>query len=159
MRYEVVNVAPGHRRYEELIGQIRANPALLARMWADAEHRLDEPPGKTWTVATVLYDGRWIPAAWAACIEQDGLLRCCDNYEHPGWRGHGLYAAAYRHRHATIVAPSRLPAITYLFAQPIPLHEADGWYRTGVRGISTAAGVEHEWWEMRREPTGAQSSM
>jgi hypothetical protein len=151
---EVVNVQPGHPRYEGLVGQIRDSPDLLACMWSDAEHRMVEQPGKTWTIATVQDGGQWVPTAWACSIVQDGILRCCDNYEVPRWRGRGLYEAAYRHRHVTIVAPSRLPAVTYLFVQPIGMHEADGWYRTGVNGVSTAAGVPHEWWELRRDSAG-----
>lgn len=150
--HELVNVAIGQPRYEELVGQIRTDPALLAHMWGDAEHRLEERPGKVWTVCAVRSEGRWVPAAWAASIAEDAMLRCGDNYEHPAWRGKGLYAAAYTYRHTTVVAPSALPAVTYLFAQPIALHEADGWYRSGAHGVSTEAGEPHEWWELRRDP-------
>ncbi|WBB94158.1 hypothetical protein [Verrucosispora sp. WMMC514] len=150
---ELVNVAPGYPRYEELVGQIRTDPALLAAMWSDAEHRLIEHPRKVWSIATVREGGRWVPAAWACAVVDGNVLRCCDNYERPGYRDRGLYEAAYRHRHTTIVAPYPLAAITYLFAQPIGLHMADGWYHTGVRGVSTEAGVEHQWWKLRRDPT------
>lgn len=159
MQLDLFNVRLGDSLYEDLLGQIRNDPALLARMWDDAESHLDEAPGKVWSVAAVTdHRGRWTPAAWAAAIEQteDGrpVLKCCNNYERPGYRGHGAYAAAYAHRHTTIVAPSHLPGVTYLFRQPIGLHEADGWYRTGVQGVSTEAAQSHEWWELRRHPTG-----
>jgi hypothetical protein len=138
--YEVLNLSIGDQRYDEILGQIRGDAYLRAQMWADAEHGFDEPPGKVWTVVVVRDHGRWVPAAWAAATVQhhggQPVLRCSDNYERSG-RGRrlGLYPMAYRHRHVTVVAPSPYPALTYLFAGPLTLHEADGW------------------WELRRRPT------
>lgn len=156
--YEVLNIRLGDERYEELIGQIRTDPGLLAEMWADAEHEVVEVPGKVWTVVLVEQGGRWVPAAWcAATVEQhaDGpVLRCGDNYERRGsGRELGLYRVAYRYRHETVVLPSGLPGLTYLFSQPVGPHESDGWYWTGVTGTRREVGLEpHDWWEMRREP-------
>lgn len=153
--FEVINIQIGHPRYEELIGQIRGNSTLLAQMWADAEHKLDEHPNKIWTVVVVADGDRKVPAAWAAATVEhrvDGpILRCSDNYECRGpGRDHGLYAVAYAHRHRTVVEPAGIPAVTYLFAQPIARHEADGWYRTTT---CSDPGVEpHDWWELRRKP-------
>ncbi|MCX5070897.1 hypothetical protein OOJ91_34175 [Micromonospora lupini] len=150
MRSDVILVRAGDSRYEELLGQIRTDQLLLAQMWADAEHRLDERPDKVWSVA-IVHDGRgWVPAAWAAAVAEADVLRCSDNYERHGYRGRDLYAAAYAHRHATVVQPSGLPGETYLFAQPIPLHEADGWHRTGLSGVSVEAAEPHQWWQLRR---------
>lgn len=149
--YEIYNVRQGDDRYEQFIGQIRADRQLQADMWADAEHELIELPGKSWTVVAV--DGT--PVAWAAArVEQiDGtrVLKCSDNYERRGvGRDRQLYRLAYTYRHTTIVEPTRLPAVTYLFAQPMPLHEADGWRRTGLTGTSEHG---HDWWELRRDPS------
>jgi hypothetical protein len=150
-RYAVLNVQVGHPHYEELVGQLR-QPNLLAEMWADAEHRLVEAPGKIWTIVAVDEGGRWVTAAWAASTIDQGVLRCSDNYER---RGHGrdlsLYPIAYRHRHETVVEPLGLPGLTYLFAQPVDLHTADGWHHTGLSGTSREREVDaHDWWELRR---------
>ena len=143
--YEVLTVQIGDENYERTIGPIRSDRVLRAEMQADAEHTLDERPGKLWCVVLV----GDVPAAWCAVQIQDGVLRCSDNYERRGvGRERGLYTEAYRHRHNTIVAPSGLPAVTYLFAQPIARHEADGWYRTGLAGVSDDG---HEWSELRRD--------
>jgi hypothetical protein len=155
---EVVTVQLGDPAYEELLGPVREDRALLAQMWADAESRLDEEPGKSWCIAMVEVDGRQVAAAWAAAVEvehQSGvrMLRCCNNYERPGYRGRGLYALAYAHRHATVVRPSGMPAITWIFDQPRALHERDGWVVTDV-GISREPDIEpHRWFEMRRTST------
>lgn len=149
---KLVIVQIGHLLYEEVMGPIRTDPILRQQLWDDAEHALDEAPSKLWVM--VLHDG--VPAAWAAAVVErhDGapVLRCCDNYERRGpGRDRRLYPAAYRHRHERIVAPCGLPAVTYLGREPIPLHEADGWYRTGVHGVSDATGLA--WWELRRPAT------
>lgn len=150
MQFHLVNVQIGHPRYNSLIGQIRTDAELREQMWRDAEHRLEESPGKIWSLAIVREGDRWSPVAWAAARTESGVLLCSDNYERRGYRDRGLYAAAYAHRHATVVLPSGLPARTYIFAQPRALHEADGWASTGLSGTSDAAGIPHEWFEMDR---------
>jgi hypothetical protein len=152
--HQVVTVSLGDLRYEDVIGQVRADTALRAQIWADAEHELEEQPGKLWTVALVWQEDRWVPAAWCAVRAVDGVLVCSDNYERRGpGRALGLYRAAYEQRHTTIIEPTPLPAMTYLFAEPIPLHEADGWYRTGLSGTSRRPGIHpHDWWELCRRP-------
>jgi hypothetical protein len=58
----------------------------------------------------------------------------------------------YRVRHDTVVAPSTRPAVTYLFREPIPPHEADGWYRTALFSTSHEEGTEpHKYWQLRRK--------
>jgi hypothetical protein len=128
-------------------------------MWEHAESRPDEldVPGTWWTVVLVQDRGRWVPAAWAAAVEttEDGerVLRCHSNFEVPRYRGRGLYRAAYAHRHATVVRPTGLPAVTHLFRQPIKIHRAHRWHLTRVAGTSTTTGEPHRWWQLRRNPS------
>lgn len=143
---QVVTLTHEQPEYGQLLDLIRADPPLVARMWADAESQpaeLDQP-GTWWTVALV--DDA--PAAWCAARPAGDVLYCHSNYEHPRHRGRGLYAAAYRERHRHVIQPAGLDAVTYLFEQPIPLHEADGWQRTGPTGDGKVSG--HRWWELRR---------
>lgn len=149
MDYKIITVEIGHPRYEDLLGPVRAEAALLRQMWLDAESALDEAPGKQWVVAVV--DGR--AGAWAAAYVKDGTLHCVNSYEVV--RGRGLYAAAYRHRHDTIVAPWTGLAVTYVYDQPLPLHLADGWrlVQSGVSTVDEPDGdgkTEHRWHELRR---------
>jgi len=137
---ELVTVKLGGPRYEELLGPVRSSPLVLARMWADAESRLDERAGKLWCVATVRYGGRWVAAAWAAAYVDGDTLRCCNNYERPGWRGRDLYRLAYDRRHTTVVDPSSLAGLTYVFAQPKRRHERDGW-RVTASDVSREPGI------------------
>lgn len=150
---EIVTVEIGHPRYEELIGALRTDAVLLRRMWLDAESNLDERPGKRWVVAVV--DG--VAAAWAAAYVEAGVLHCCNSYERPGFRDRGLYAAVYRHRHDTIVAPWAGPALTFVYDQPLCRHLADGWDRltTGFSVVDEPDGdgeTIHRWHELRRGP-------
>lgn len=145
-RRKVVTLAHGTVRYGRLLDGVREDAGLVAAMWADAECRPEEldVPGTSWTVA--LDEG--VPAAWCAARVVDGVLKCHSNYEVRAFRGRGFYEAAYRVRHAGVVVPGGRAAVTYLFAQPVALHEADGWCRTGVSGVGEVGG--HRWWELRR---------
>jgi hypothetical protein len=149
---ELVTCQTGDGAYAELLGPVVADPDLLAQMWADAEADRGElvAPGTTWVIAAVHAGGRRHPAAWAGAtvIEEDGqqVLKLVCSYEVPAWRGRGLYALAYAERHRTIVEPWSGPAVTYIFAQPLALHLADGWTVTG-EGISNDG---HAWYELRR---------
>lgn len=147
---EILTLTPDHPRYVEIIAHFAAEP-LATQWWSDAESRHE--PGVSY--ALVLADD--VPAAWAGWIvtEIDGIwtLKCCSNYERRGaGRERGLYALAYNHRHRATVAPSALAAVTYLFPEPIELHEADGWTRTGLADLSDDG---HDWAELRREPTAS----
>jgi len=137
----------GGQLYADLLAEITADHDLVAAMWADAESRPAELdiPGTFWSV-TLTEDGT--PAAWcAARITDGGALRCHSNYERREWRGRGLYEDAYHARHRDVMLSYKLPGVTYLFAQPIALHERHGWYRTGLTGVSAD---RHRWWELRR---------
>ena len=152
MDYQILTIHAGLPRFDELVNGIMANDDLVEQMWADAEHVPDDFTGAT--LSMVLVDG--VPAAWAGSTEEEEIsgapmLRCCLNYERRGpGRDLGLYAEAYAHRHRTVVEPSGVPAVTYLFAEPIAPHEADGWRRTGHTGMSDQG---HRWWGLHREPT------
>ncbi|WP_146605725.1 hypothetical protein [Micromonospora craterilacus] len=153
-------MAHGSERFAALLAQLRADTALVRRFWAEAEGTPDEldKPGTLWSVVVLRDGSRWgTLAAWAAARVEGDTLKCFANYEVPGvGRELGLYRVAYQERHRAVVLPSRRAAVTFLFAQPIPLHEADGWRRTGLQGVSTEPGIEaHAWWELRRDPTEA----
>ncbi|SCF50082.1 hypothetical protein GA0070563_12639 [Micromonospora carbonacea] len=150
----IVTLGHGQREYTRLLDSIRADAELVARMWADAESTPDEldRPGTVWSVALV----GGAPAAWCAATPDAGVLRAHSNYEHPRYRGQSLYAMAYAQRHQDVIRRARLPVVTYLFSQPIPLHEADGWYRTGAQGPGEVDA--HWWWELRRDPTANPSA-
>jgi hypothetical protein len=151
MQTGVVTLVQGHPEYGRLLDRIRADHELVDAMGSDADSHPDEldAPGTQWSIALVDREGEEIPAAWCAAVVQDnGVLRCHSNYEVRAYRGHGLYVAAYRERHRTVIAPSRRPAVTYLYIAPIELHLADGWFLTGESGTSPETG--HDWWELRR---------
>ncbi len=148
---ETLILSHGEQLYTTLLDRLRADLDVVAAMWDDAESRPDEldQPHTIWSVV-VLEDGA--PAAWcAATIRDDGTIKCHSNYETRAWRDHGLYADAYQARHRHVVLAYGVPAVTYLFAQPIGLHEADGWTRTGQHGPGVLPG--HHWWELRHEGT------
>lgn len=156
MYFNVRNIEPGDPRLDEFLDHL-AEPTLKSDLWEDAEHVIlpELIPNRVWTVVEVRENARFVPVAWAASYEIDveGIrtLRCSDNYERRGvGRDYGLYRVAYRHRHRTVVLPSGLPGLTYLYEQPIALHEADGWVRTGYCGTSREAKEPHDWWELRR---------
>ncbi len=143
---------------------------LRTQWWDDAESRADY--GVSYVVVYELDEhGVEVPAAWAGWIQELDLdqrfwngaggveivLRCCNNYVRHGFRNRtpDLYQLAYRHRHEHVVAKLGLPAYSYLYEQPIPLHLPDGWeYHTPIDqpGESRArpGGELHRWWEMRR---------
>ncbi|XVU24237.1 hypothetical protein ACQPZJ_44575 [Actinoplanes sp. CA-054009] len=136
--------------YTDLLARIRQDSDLVAAMWADAESHPDEldVPGTYWTVM-LLEDGT--PAAWcAATFQDDATIKCHSNYEVTAYRGHGLYEDTYYTRHYQVIKRFGLEAVTYLFEQPLALHEKHGWRRTGPRRPGKIAG--HWWWELRREP-------
>lgn len=144
----VTNLIHDDGLYTVMLDRVRQNDALVSAMWSDAESRPEELDiaGTYWTVA-VAEAGI---AAWCAARVIDGgsLLKCHSNYEVREFRGRGLYEAVYRYRHHTLIQKFGLPAVTYLFRQPIALHAADGWYETRLTGPGEIAG--HQWWELRR---------
>lgn len=158
MEYRVTTLTYGEPEYAVRLAQIQSDSELVHRMWIDAESRPHELAlaGTSWSITLVRGGGQELPAAWCAAhqIDDDGapVLRCHSNYEVPAYRGHGLYMAAYQERHRRIIRTSALPAVTYLFAQPMGLHLADGWATTGLTGPGDLDG--HQWWELRRKAAG-----
>jgi hypothetical protein len=154
---QIIHLTPGHGEYERLTGLLRAEP-LRAQWWDDAESEAE--PGVSYLMVLAADDaGQFVPAAWAGYSIDRGVLRCCNNYVRREYRDRipELYAAAYTVRHREVVVPLGLPAVTYLYAQPIPLHEADGWRKDtgpGSRGTSRArpGGEEHRWWRLTWSP-------
>ncbi|HWB38354.1 MAG TPA: hypothetical protein VHA75_20240 [Rugosimonospora sp.] len=148
MAVEVLILRQGDARYEEMFGQLRADRALLADLWAAAESRLDEHPGKTWIVAVEA----GVPVAWCAyepTDEQGAEVKCVDSYERREAWGRGLYARVFWARHRLI---RRAEAITYVFAQPLGLHLSAGWRITGEGDRSEPGIPSHHWYELRRSP-------
>ncbi len=158
----VLRVRPGERLHDELLATLSAEP-LATQWWRDAESRAT--PAASYMV---VYMGE-VPAAWAGWFVEDHdgrrVLRCCDNYVRRGYRRRSpeLYTLAYRRRHRDVVRRLGLPAVTYLYPEPIGLHLRNGWvYDTspGSAGVSTPypdqpAGPdnpEHRWRRLRWAP-------
>jgi hypothetical protein len=145
----ILAVRPGTESHANLMVHLRTEP-LASEWWADAESEADDDASYV-----VVYAAGRVPTAWAGFKVEGGVLRCVDNYERRGYRGRGLYECAYRWRHERVVVPLQLPAETYLFPEPIALHEADGWVRDpGCSGVSTVTGVEHHWQRLTWAPAG-----
>lgn len=143
---------------------------LFSEWWIDAESGAD--PGVSYVIVYDLDEhGNEVPAAWAGwIIEVDleerfgggAVLRCCNNYVRRGFRDRDpeLYALAYRHRHDQVVAQLGLPAFSFLYEQPIPLHLADGWeYDTPVDEPGESrpypGGELHRWWRLHWRAPGS----
>lgn len=147
---ETITLTPDHPRYAEITALLQAMP-LAEQWWCDAESQHEDGV----SYAMVLDDD--VPAAWAGWEVRGGVLHCVSSYERRGHgRALGLYALAYAHRHREVVVDWTGPAVTYLYEQPIPLHEADGWRKSGAvegvdYGTSDEPGVPpHRWWRLIR---------
>ncbi len=149
--------------YDDFVSMVLRGEPLRTQWWTDAES--EHEAGTSYIVATApSRSGPMIAAAWAGyIIRPDGVLKCCNNYVVHGFRGqdypHDLYARAYRVRHRDVVLRLGAPAETYLFPEPIPLHEADGWVRDpSPAGSGTSRpfndGPEHHWQRLTWSPPG-----
>jgi hypothetical protein len=154
---EIIHVAPGNPRIEFL-----QQEPLRTEWFDDAESQHERGVAYLMVLARDPA-GLLVPAAWAGYrIEDEAgrvVLRCCNNYVRREFRGRtpDLYAVAYRARHDRVVRRFGLHAVTYLFPEPIPLHEADGWVRdtsAGGSGTSRARpdGELHHWQRLRWSP-------
>lgn len=149
----IVNLSPPDRGYGRLVRVLESEP-LRTQWWRDAES--EHEPGTSYVVALVAGE----PAAWAGWrLQPDGVLKCCNNYVRRGYRDRtpDLYALAYAARHRDVVLRLGAPAETYLYPEPIPLHEADGWVRDtspGGSGTSHAfeGGEPHHWQRLTWSP-------
>lgn len=150
----IVNVSPFAPWYQQLVALLESEP--LRTQWHTDAESVHEP-GTSYMVALV--DD--VPAAWAGWrIEADGVLRCCNNYVRHGYRGRTpeLYAAAYKARHRDVVLRLGVPAETFLYPEPMPLHEADGWVRDGSPDGSGQSrpfqdGPIHHWQRLTWSPS------
>ncbi len=154
--YRIVHLTPDHEDYEQYMLLLASEP-LRTQWWLDAESEVE--PGISYLMVLADHEGELVPAAWAGYAVSDGELRCCNNYVRRGFRGRypELYQVAYAARHRDVVAVLGLPAVTYLFEYPIPLHLADGWVLCSgpdAHGLSRAheGGEVHTWWRLRWSP-------
>ncbi len=144
----VVTVRMGDLLYERLLGPIRADRVAMARIWREAESRLDERPGTVWYIAVV----GSAAAAWIAVGEDGEALHVHDHYEMPSWRGRGLYALLVEYVHRTVIAPSGKAAATYVFETPMRHLAALGWTVTGEGDSDEKDAPSHHWWGMEWAP-------
>ncbi len=144
---DVTALTPGTVRYASMMAQLAADP-LAAEWWQDAESGVDA--GVSYMMVTVA--GR--PAAWAGwqLIEGGTIVKCCNNYVRRGHRNQDpeLYKVAFLARHDQVLTRLGLPAVTYLFPEPIPLHLEYGWrLDTGPGSAGTSRAVRggplHHW--------------
>ncbi len=155
---KIIHLTVDHPHFQQFVAFVGAEP-IRGQWWRDAESEHEVGTAYFLVLAEDLA-GALQPAAWAGYrIERDDtgapVLRCCNNYVRRSFRRHDpeLYAEAYRARHEQGVLTCGLAAVTYLFPEPIPLHEADGWVQDtgpGASGISRVTGVEHHWRRLTR---------
>ncbi len=139
---KLITLTPDDRDYQRYM-QILGEDTLRRQWWDDAESEVE--PGVSYMMAV----SRGRPLAWAGWLVEHSpagqpvLLRCCNNYVRRGFRNRSpeLYQLVYRRRHVEVVTALGLPAVTFLFPEPIPLHLRDGWRRAtgqGAAGTSRA---------------------
>lgn len=147
---QIRHIAPGNP-----IGDMLREEPLRTEWWEDAES--EHEPGVAYLMVLVADPGSgWlVPAAWAGYRIEDehgrAVLRCLNNYVRRGFRDRvpELYAVAYAARHRLVVRRLRLPAVTYLFPEPIALHEADGWVRDAGPDAAGTSADGHRWQRLR----------
>jgi hypothetical protein len=149
VQYEVLIVQLGDPRYEEVLGRLRADRALLELMRVQAGFDLVEHPEKVWIIAV---DPTGQPLAWCAYEPSDepGIdVKCVDSCERPECWDEDVYLVVYTARHELI---RQHRAVTYIYPEPVELHETDGWAVTGT-GISREPGMpERRWYRLARQP-------
>lgn len=145
--YEVVIVAMGDGRYEEVIGALRADWDLRDLMYVQADFDLVERPDKVWIVA-VDPGGRVL--AWCAYepTEEAGAeVKCVDSCERPECWDEDVYGVVYAVRHELV---RRYDAATYVFEGPLDLHRMDGWEVFVEGGAAEPDVPEDHWYGLRR---------
>lgn len=160
MRITIAALRTGLPGYRPYLAPILANPEPAIRDDAEIDMTTAEHAGKIWWLAIaapgVDTHAGPVPSprviAWcAAWPSQDSRyqIECGHNYER---RGLGREAGAYRHVFAarqTWLIEQRPTAVTYIFDQPVELHEAAGWTRTGLHRMSTHG---HHWQQLVWQP-------
>lgn len=152
----IVTTIDGYEAAEKIentyLRQMADDPILCEQARSDGEHDL----------RAAILDGRyhwWLvivgntPVAWCAAWpadEQPLAIICGENYERRGLgRELGLYPAAFIARQQWLIA-HRLSTVTWIFDQPVALHEAAGWQRTGDESVSEHG---HHWQQLTWTPT------
>lgn len=151
----LVAVRIGEAGYEELLGPVRRDRALLDRMWQEAESRLGETGvGTLWCVATAAVAGTRVATAWIAIDDAGDTLLLHDHYERPEYRGRGIYARLVGQVHADHMAAGDRPAVTYVFETPMLALSELGWTATGEGDSDEPDVPSHHWWRMEWQPRG-----
>lgn len=148
MDYEVVIVAQGDDRYEEVLGAVRGDRALLDLMWHQAEFELIEHPAKVW-IAAVDPVGR--PLAWCAIEPTDQMgaqVKAVDSCERPECWAEDVYGVIYAARHELL---RNCAAVTYIFDEPLTMHLWDGWVPFAEGWSSEPGEPPHHWTGLFRE--------
>lgn len=156
MQYKILNTRTFRPWWEKYLGPIMDNPE--PEIWDDAEidmrREAQQRPDKSWWLAVA--EGTGEVLAWCACwstgrtIDGEVLdLECGHNYERRGLgRALGAYRDVFAERQDWI-RMHQLSAVTYIFDQPVALHEAAGWTRTGRHDVSEHG---HHWQELVYRP-------
>jgi hypothetical protein len=160
---KLIHLTPDDPDYPRIMGMLRAEP-LRTQWWNDAKSKVE--PGVSYLMALAEDEGgELVPAAWAGYrvdrADDGPVLWCCNNYVRHGFRNRTpeLYAQVYGARHRQVVTVLGLPAYTYLYAQPIPLHLADGWVHDRApdsMGMSRPPAPDvpsQPWWRLRWAPS------
>lgn len=119
----------------------RADRDLLDLMHVQAGFELDEHPDKVWVFAV---DPDGAPLAWCACEPSDepGIdIKAVDSCERPECWDEDLYLLVYTARHELV---RHHAAETYVYGEPVELHEMDGWTVVGTGGAAP------RWYRMTR---------
>lgn len=148
---ELLVLRAGDARYNDVVGALTRDDRLRAEVWAAAESELQERPDKTWVVAVDA--GRAL--AWCAFQPSDEpgyVVKAVDSYVRPEAWHRRLYPLVFFRRHQLIRA---VPAVTYVFDQPLALHFGCGWVPTGD-GWSSEPGIPpHHWTRLVRDGDAA----
>ncbi len=137
--------------FETVFGPVFEDQALCGYIKSDAEHvmsrtrQTSDPDKRWWVVVSPAGEALAWCAAWAMNSDPRTIM-CGENYERRGLgRELAVYPLAFAARQEWLIKQPITNAVTYIFRQPIELHEAAGWCKTGATATSHH---EHQWWEL-----------
>lgn len=147
----IIRVYSSAPEYETYLGPILDNPP--SKIWEDAEidmrREVHADPRKRWWLA--VDDGELL-AMCAAWLNDEGRMECGHNYE---FRGRGRQISSYRRvfgaRQAWILR-HRYNCVTYIFDQPVALHEEAGWRRIKPYDLADVSEHGHHWQHLVYSP-------